>query len=152
MAYLVDLWKAEWCIKMQLVRSAASRLGSKSIPMSGRKAKTMPACQSCLVLSVGFFQCVSPRVVISGPHKWEPPQGKCSRQYETWISLHIAINILCDKCWCNQIGLQFPSSDSSERKSQVLWATFAGWHRGQDLQNEDFTSNSLHRLNFPPCH
>lgn len=127
MAYLVDLWKAEWCIKTQLVRSAASRLGSKSILTSGSEAKTMPACQLCSVLSVGLFQCVSPRVVISCPHKWKLPQRKCSRRYETWISLHIAINILCDKCCCNQICLPFPSSGSSERKFQAPWAAFAVW-------------------------
>lgn len=127
MTYLVDLWKAEWCIKTQLVRSAASRLGSKSIPMSGSEAKTMPACQSCLVLSVGLSQCVRPKVVISCSYKWEPPQGKCSRHYETWKSLHVAINILHEKCWSNQTCLPFPSSGCSERKPQALWTTFAGW-------------------------
>lgn len=152
MAYLVDLWKAEWCIKTQLVRSAASRLGSKSIPTSGSEAETMPACQSCLVLSVGLFQYVSSRVVISGPHKWEPPQGKCSRRYETWISLHIAINILCDKCWRNQIGLPFPSSGSSERKSQACEPLLLADTGDRTYKMKKFSSSSLHRLNFPPCH
>lgn len=146
MAYLVDLWKAEWCIKTQLVRSAASRLGSKSIPTSGSEAKTM------LVLSAGLFQCVSPRVVISCPHKAEPPQGKCSRCYETWISLHIAINILCDKCWRNHICLPFPNSGSSESLrpcEPLLLLTNTG---DRPYKMNKFSASSLHRLNFPPCH